>query len=615
MASGYYDIDGLYAPIDAGYPTYKDAIIGEIKIKRTMTEEDLNKYKNMTFPNGGAYVYHASHSHRTDEENKYGPEIVYNTIKKTFEVHGAESGKKGSLRNINLYDNVDVSNNFRAKRDIVAGNDLYAGNKVGAKMVVSDNMVASKDISAGNKVSAKMLTGNDVIGTHMQTGDIRFGNYGSEIKNVGNNLEIHGYGGTKDLKGSFINSRMTLYDDVTVNRDLTINRDANVGNRLYVKDLAQVNDMYVRGKLDVSKNANLNSLSVDNDGIFRNKLSVLNDANFNRHINVKGEVTANLLKGVNVIADQILGMKKIIGTEIGAPKIMGEHVSAEKNFCIGKTCINEADLTAMKFNIIKTPQNEVAVTVEQKPSQTITTAISQVAAAKATDVAVALNSAGNIFYANQNVTTNPNWTQIPGVLTNVSYSNKQLYGVNSAGDVYYNSNYTTGNWTKVPGKFTKVSFDGVAMIVVALNSAGNIFYANQNITTNPNWTQIPGVLTNVSYSNKQLYGVNSAGDVYYSPNYTTGNWTKVPGKMVQVSFDGVAMVVVALNSAGNIFYANQNITKNPNWTQIPGVLTNASYSNKQIYGVNSAGDVYYNSNYTTGNWNKLPGKMVQVSFN
>ena len=235
-------------------------------------------------------------------------------------------------------------------------------------------------------------------------------------------------------------------------------------------------------------------------------------------------------------------------------------------------------------------------------------------------VVMGVNSSTNIYYANQNIKTSPNWTQIPGGLSNVSYSNGQAYGVNSVGNIFYNADYTSSNWIKVPGGLSQVSFDGYNMIVMGVNSSGNIYYANRNITSSPNWTQVGGVLTNLSYSNGQVYGVNSAGNIYYNANYTSSNWVQVPGRLSQVSFDGYNMIVmgvigvIGVNRSGNVYYANQNITTSPNWTQLGGILSNLSYTNGQLYGVNSAGNIYYNSNYISNNWVQVQGGLSQVSF-
>ena len=232
-----------------------------------------------------------------------------------------------------------------------------------------------------------------------------------------------------------------------------------------------------------------------------------------------------------------------------------------------------------------------------------------------TSTIMGIDANQNIYYANQNIKSNPNWLKSPGGLSWVSHSNGKAFGVTSAGNIYYNADYKSGNWVQVPGGLSQVSFDGYNMIVMGVNKAGNIYYANKNITTSPNWTQIPGGLTNISYSNGQAFGVNSASNIYYNADYTSGNWVQVPGELSQLSFDGYNMIIMGINSIGDIYYANKDITKNPNWTKIPGGLTNISYSNKQVIGVNTIGNIYYASDYTSGNWVQLPGQQLsQVSF-
>ena len=89
-------------------------------------------------------------------------------------------------------------------------------------------------------------------------------------------------------------------------------------------------------------------------------------------------------------------------------------------------------------------------------------------------VIVGVNAAGDIYSADENIGSNPNWAKIPGSAVNVSYSNNKLFAVNSAGHIYYSSDYKTGNWVQVPGAVSQVSFDGVNMFVVGVNSAGEI---------------------------------------------------------------------------------------------------------------------------------------------
>jgi len=239
---------------------------------------------------------------------------------------------------------------------------------------------------------------------------------------------------------------------------------------------------------------------------------------------------------------------------------------------------------------------------------------------KSEAVVMGVNLQTHIVYANKDITTKPNWTQIAGGLKNISYSNEQAFGVSLANEIYYNSDYKTGNWVKVPGILKQVSFDGVNMIIMGVGINGDIYYANKDITTSPNWTKIAGNLAYISYSNKQAFGVAITGIVCYNPDYTSGNWVIVPGLLSSVSFDGYKMIVMGVgpltveNVGGVVAYANKDITTKPNWVLTKGVLTSLSYSNYQAYGTTLLGAIYYNSDYTSDNWVQMPGLLSQVSF-
>ena len=75
------------------------------------------------------------------------------------------------------------------------------------------------------------------------------------------------------------------------------------------------------------------------------------------------------------------------------------------------------------------------------------------------------------------------------------------------------------------------------MSVMGTTKNGEIYCANETITTNPQWKRVNGGLNMVSLSNKEVYGVNAPGDLYYSADYTTGAWTKVGSGFKQISFD------------------------------------------------------------------------------
>ena len=215
---------------------------------------------------------------------------------------------------------------------------------------------------------------------------------------------------------------------------------------------------------------------------------------------------------------------------------------------------------------------------------------------------------------------------MPGQLTNISISNKQLYGVNRDGNIYYMAMYNSGIWVGVTGKLVQVSLDGYNNIVVGVNASQQIFYADQNIQTTPNWTLLPGGLKYISISNKQLYGVNSGNQIYYMANYKTGSWVGIPGSLVQVSLDGYYNVVAGFNSSNTIYYADQNIQSRPNWTTMTaqvkagGVVTTLgklqylSISNKQLCCINTNGNIFYMSNYKNTEWESIATGLTQIAI-
>ena len=225
-----------------------------------------------------------------------------------------------------------------------------------------------------------------------------------------------------------------------------------------------------------------------------------------------------------------------------------------------------------------------------------------------------VNSGDAIYCADDNIESNPNWFQVPGGLQNVSVSNGRLYGTNSANNIYYADNYKNAQWAQVPGGLKQVSLDGKSGVVVGVNSGDAIYYADQNIQNNPNWTQVPGALINVSVSNGQLYGCNRGNNIYYAANYKNAQWVQIPGSLNQVSLDGYNRVVCGVNSNQDIWCADQNITSNPNWFQVPGKLIWVSISNGKLYGVNSANNIFYASDYKNARWVQVPGGLKQVSL-
>ena len=86
---------------------------------------------------------------------------------------------------------------------------------------------------------------------------------------------------------------------------------------------------------------------------------------------------------------------------------------------------------------------------------------------------IVIGTDGKVTYADQNITTVANWTNVPGTLPlpggiqQISVSNNQIMGVNTTntgnpnpkGLIYYRANYKTGDWVQIPGGLRYISFD------------------------------------------------------------------------------------------------------------------------------------------------------------
>ena len=261
------------------------------------------------------------------------------------------------------------------------------------------------------------------------------------------------------------------------------------------------------------------------------------------------------------------------------------------------------------------------------------------------------------WYSNQIASANPTWTRTSDTLSHVAYSNGQVYGLQTNGQLWYKANYdrtSSGGWnmirsiaeaTNTRHWLKQLSFDGVNMIIMGITENNQIIYANQDITAEETkWRTIPYPnnardALYIAYSNGKCMAIilpegnNPIFNIVYKANYTStaNDWIQIskdslPGvSFANVCFDGVNNIIVALTTTNIIYYSNQNIyTTNPTWytNSVPtslnsDIISSISFSNYQIYCVNLKRQIFYNSSYTNPNtWmviNAEP-KATQISF-
>ncbi|KAL5254989.1 hypothetical protein ACHWQZ_G014437 [Mnemiopsis leidyi] len=226
-----------------------------------------------------------------------------------------------------------------------------------------------------------------------------------------------------------------------------------------------------------------------------------------------------------------------------------------------------------------------------------------------------VNSASQIWKR----TASTSWVRIPGGLKQVSVSDKDhVWGVNSGDHIYRR---TGDAWQQVSGRLKVVSVGQSG--VWGVNSNDDIFYRTGTYgdpdTQGTGWQHIGGKLKWISSGLDIVFGVNSNDHIYYragiSPSTPAGtNWVGVPGKLSQVDTHGD--VVVGANSAQDSF--SLTITQTPgkqqmgSWSHMNSAprFTRVSTGEAGVWAVNSNHHIHYRSGE---GWIKYPGGLVDIS--
>jgi hypothetical protein len=87
---------------------------------------------------------------------------------------------------------------------------------------------------------------------------------------------------------------------------------------------------------------------------------------------------------------------------------------------------------------------------------------------------------------------------------------------------------TNPNWSIIPGKLTQLDVSP-ADIVWGVNRHHRIYISNGN-----GWHNVPGLLVHVTVGSAGVWGVNSGGNIYYREGVTLSSpsgasWTHIPG--------------------------------------------------------------------------------------
>jgi hypothetical protein len=234
-------------------------------------------------------------------------------------------------------------------------------------------------------------------------------------------------------------------------------------------------------------------------------------------------------------------------------------------------------------------------------------------------------AAADTFYADQSLTSAPNWKAVSGTFTQISGSLGRLIGVTSANTVSYGTQYSVPgspyNWVQVPGTMRQVNFD--YPVVVGIDTAGMVKYID-NITSKPTsttWSAQTGSLATkpfkyVATSLGRGYGIGTDNIVWYVPNVRSGEWRNVSGiltgmTLTQLVFEGDQVAVI--DSTGIIYYADANIEVSPNWAALSGTrMKQISMKSLMAVGIGMDNNTYFAPRLKAGVWTQISRPTTMI---
>lgn len=221
----------------------------------------------------------------------------------------------------------------------------------------------------------------------------------------------------------------------------------------------------------------------------------------------------------------------------------------------------------------------------------------------------------NIWYTDKNLAQSTmSWNQIPGGLTTISLAPQGfIFGTNDANTIFYLAQYNKypGGWTVVPGGLRQIHTDGTIVCGTMIDNYA--YAATVSAALAGQWIRLPSVLTKIVTYNGQYYCVGLDNHIYYltAPN---GQWvqTMTSGLFIDIAIDESGIIVL-LGTNNLMYYSDSGLfTPGQQYTQVPTEPSgfqwkSMSISKGSVYAIDTTGQPWYNSNYKSGNWTKVPG--------
>ena len=162
-------------------------------------------------------------------------------------------------------------------------------------------------------------------------------------------------------------------------------------------------------------------------------------------------------------------------------------------------------------------------------------------------------------------------------------------------------------WTQIPRGLTQVS--GGLNYIWGVDKDKNIFMCQRPCTGA--WKQIGGQLVQLDVDDHEIWGVNHNDDIYMRPIDGSGDWKHIPGKLIHVSASGNGYIW-GTNRANQIYKCKKPCTGS-GWQRVDGGLKQIDGGEREVCGINSAGNLYCRPVDGSGKWRYISGGLKHVS--
>lgn len=228
----------------------------------------------------------------------------------------------------------------------------------------------------------------------------------------------------------------------------------------------------------------------------------------------------------------------------------------------------------------------------------------------------AISVANDIYCADDEIMTNPNWRKLPGKFTQLDLTDGIIYAVTEDSRLHYGVSDGETAWKEIPGTFKQVAYDGG--VLCGITPVNALLCATAGLPTAPQYEHYEGEFTFVEVQAGRVYAVEASTMTFMRwiskpPVTMDRDWKalKSQPKLRQINFDGKTLVGVA--SDEGVWAATSGFDDSPNWFQIDGMLKHVVVWGDRIYGVNGEGTVWTAHPSTTPQWKQLPGTYNQIS--